>query len=83
MRFLPRYFVLSSSEDADSQQLLLNLALAKANDLEVAVEDIFADCSCYHAVASACQENGLDLRLHRCLEHVSWKVDLESVCGTL
>ena len=74
MRFLPRYFALSSSEDAESQQLLFNLALARANDLEVLVEDVFADCSCYNAIASACQENGLELRLHRCLEHVAGRV---------
>ena len=69
MRFMPRMFMLASSEDAEAQQLLMHLFLLRAQELEIDMTNAFLDCSCYYAVAAAAEEQGLGLRLHRCLEH--------------
>ncbi len=71
MRFMPRMFMLASSEDAEAQQLLMNLFLLRAQELEIDMTDAFVDCSCYYAVADAAEEQGLGLRIHRCLEHAA------------
>ena len=72
MRVMPRFFLLSSSEDAPAQQLLLNLFVARSQELEVEVTDLFLDCACFPGVSSDIGAQQLDIKLHRCLEHVSW-----------
>ena len=43
MRVMPRFFWLSSSQDAPAQQLLPNLFVTRSQELEVEVTDLFRD----------------------------------------
>ena len=71
MSFLPVILMISTKEDQCAQQLLMNLWLERCHDLGLDVDFGFFDCSCFHAVDSACKESRLGITVRRCLQHVS------------
>eukprot|EP00439_Symbiodinium_sp_Y106_P015109 s6467_g2.t1 len=70
MRFFPTHFAVSSKEDANAQRLLFDLFMDKSNELQLSWTDGFFDCSNLHTVSEAVMEYGLEIRCHRCLQHV-------------
>lgn len=59
---------LANSEGKGPQQLLLHQCLAKANEPDMLVADLFADCSSYHAEQNL--HISSPMRKRRCLEYV-------------
>jgi len=74
MRLLPVYFALSSSENKDATQKLLKVYLEKMKTLGCPVQDLFADCSVIQAALALQRDEGEQLYLHRCLQHVKTNV---------
>ena len=81
VRFLPTFFALSNKEDEVAQHFAAKLLLEQTEKLGVPLSHGFADCSCYNAVASLCAQEGLNLKLHRCLQHVAWCHQDRTICA--
>lgn len=74
MELIPCYFALSSSEDERSTRALVKLYLDKMSALGVVVEDAFVDCSCMQAITALLKEEGCQLDVHRCMQHVKTNI---------
>ena len=81
VRFLPTFFALSNKEDEVAQHFAAKLLLEQTEKLGVPLSHGFADCLCYNAVASLCAQEGLNLKLHRCLQHVAWCHQDRMICA--
>ena len=73
--------VVRFKEDEVAQHFAAKLLLEQTEKLGVPLSHGFADCSCYNAVASLCAQEGLNLKLHRCLQHVAWCHQDRMICA--
>lgn len=78
MRMLPAYFMLSSSENDRATRRLLDIYLQRMLELGKEVTDGYFDCACLSAVQQHCKEKGLQIYLHRCLQHCKNNVSDEA-----
>ena len=78
MRMIPAFFAVCSHEDDASHEVLLSLFFDSLTQRGVKVTDGFFDCSCMQAVMNFVRDKGLDLFVHRCLQHVKSNIRDES-----
>ena len=78
MRMIPAFFAVCSHEDDASHEVLLSLFFDSLTQRGVKATDGFFDCSCMQAVMNFVRDKGLDLFVHRCLQHVKSNIRDES-----